>query len=144
MVQNDMENREAIEQELRQHGVRVTAVRLMVWRTLKECDNTFSLADAEELLPTVDRSTVFRTLRLLAENHLLHEVDDGSGVLKYCVCRCSGQHHLSHVHFSCVKCGTTFCIKNQEVPVVDLPEGFELGDVEYVIKGRCPKCAQRL
>ena len=74
------------EQTLKQAGVRVTAVRLLVWRTiLKEYAGVFSLADLEDKLPTVDKSTLFRTLTLLSDNHLLDTIDDGSGSQKYCL-----------------------------------------------------------
>ena len=73
------------EQSLINAGVRVTAVRLLIWRQVRHgFDNAFSLSDLEEALPTVDRSTLFRTLTLLADAHLLHDIDDGSGKQKYC------------------------------------------------------------
>ena len=53
------------EQSLDNAGIRVTAVRLMVWRTIRHgFSDAFSLADVEKALPTVDRSTLFRTLTL--------------------------------------------------------------------------------
>ena len=75
------------EQVLDNAGIRLTAVRLLIWRKVRhELTDAFSLADLESLLPTVDRSTLFRTLTLLTEKHLLHEIDDGTGSQKYCVC----------------------------------------------------------
>ena len=54
------------EQVLQQAGIRITAVRLMVWRQVRHgFADAFSLADLEAALPTVDRSTLFRTLTLL-------------------------------------------------------------------------------
>ena len=64
------------EQILREAGVRVTAVRLLVWRTIhREFSGIFNLAELEEKLPTVDKSTLFRTLNLLSENHLLDMIE---------------------------------------------------------------------
>ena len=79
-------------------GIRLTAVRLLIWRTIDtKTSGVFSLADTENLLPTIDRSTLFRTLSLFAEKHLLHEIDDGSGTQKYCICDCSDkEHHHGH------------------------------------------------
>ena len=47
------------------HNIRPTAVRQLVWREIQHIDYAFSLADVEDLLPTVDRSSIFRTLALL-------------------------------------------------------------------------------
>ena len=131
------------EELLVQAGVRVTAVRLMIWRHVRhEFSDAFSLADLEALMPTVDRSTLFRTLTLLTEAHLLHEIDDGTGKQKYCRCRCEDDGHLNHIHFSCVRCGKTYCLMDYAIPRVDLPEGFVPDDIEYVVKGLCPSCSK--
>lgn len=131
------------EQTLKQAGVRVTAVRLLVWRTiLKEYAGVFSLADLEDKLPTVDKSTLFRTLTLLSDNHLLDTIDDGSGSQKYCLRSVDDPlSGVRHVHFSCRICHRTVCLTNVTLPEVTLPEGFSVEDTEYVVKGVCPKCA---
>lgn len=131
------------EQLLIQHEIRPTAVRLLVARAIMHKSETFSLMDVLEWLPEMDRSSVFRTLRLFSEHQLLHEIDDGSGQCKYCVCRCSENHHLNHIHFACSKCGKTYCIEDTSIPMVTLPEGFVPHDVEYVVKGICPKCTNK-
>ena len=65
------------EQVLDNAGIRLTAVRLLIWRKVRHgFTDAFSLADLEAALPTVDRSTLFRTLTLLTEAHLLHERED--------------------------------------------------------------------
>lgn len=135
-----MEN-ETVEQHLQEHGIRPTAVRIIVWRELRNHSQAFSLGDVEDWLPTLDRSSIFRTLVLFHEHELLHEIDDGSGKSKYCVCRCEGSGHLNHVHFACMECGRTYCIEEQTIPVVELPDGFELREAEYIVKGVCPACS---
>ncbi|MDO4496421.1 MAG: transcriptional repressor [Bacteroidales bacterium] len=127
--------------ELKLHGVNPTAVRMLVWRKLQLRHDAFSLVDIEQDLPTVDRSTIFRTLKLFASCKLLHEVDDGTGMAKYCICHCNDEHHHGHVHFACARCQRTFCIENVKIPGVVLPEGFVAEEAEYVIKGLCPECS---
>lgn len=131
-----------IEKLFEAHGVRPTAMRLLIWRAIDGRTNTFSLQDLETELVTVDKSTIFRTLTLFAEHHLLHEIEDGSGSRKYCVCH--NDHECApeemHVHFYCEKCRRTFCIDNALIPPVILPEGFSATSAEYVIKGLCPRC----
>lgn len=132
------------EQSLINAGVRVTAVRLLIWRQVRHgFDNAFSLSDLEEALPTVDRSTLFRTLTLLADAHLLHDIDDGSGKQKYCVCHVDDTRHCTgHVHLTCRLCHRTFCLSNVRIPMVALPDGFQPEETEYLIKGICAECSK--
>ena len=130
------------EQVLERVGIRITANRLMIWRQLRHSfGDAFSLADLEAKMPTLDRSTIFRTLTLFSEAHLLHAVDDGTGTQKYCVC-----HHddtrqcMGHVHLTCRICHHTYCLPNVHIPTVPLPEGFEPEETEYVVKGICSRC----
>ena len=89
-----------IEETLQQHHIRPTAVRNLIYQAIQYRSEAFSLANVEEWLPEMDRSSIFRTLRLFTEHQILHEIDDGSGIGKYCVCRCENRHHLNHVHFA--------------------------------------------
>ena len=130
------------EHTLEHHGIRPTAVRILVFRAIHNRSEAFSLADVENWLPEMDRSSIFRTLRLFAQHQILHEIDDGSGMEKYCVCRCKGSHHLNHLHFACTRCGKTYCLEEHTIPLVTLPDGFKTYEVEYIVKGICPKCSQ--
>ena len=100
------------EQILSQEGIRVTAVRLLVLKTIyNTISGAFSLQDVVSQLGTADPSSVFRALTLFSQKGLLHLIDDGSGVQKYCVCHCPDHHHHSgHIHFTCTLCHKTFCL----------------------------------
>lgn len=132
-----------IDRILENHGVRPTAVRNLIYRAAEAHKNTFSLMELEDELATVDKSTIFRTLTLFSEHHLLHETEDGSGSKKYCVCHHDHACALSerHVHFYCTNCRTTYCMEHTFIPSVNLPDGYIPEDAEYVIKGLCPKCS---
>lgn len=136
-----MKDEHSEEKHLQEHGIRPTAVRILVWRVIRRKTQTFSLSDVEELLPEMDRSSIFRTLRLFAESKLLHEINDGTGSCKYCLCRCEERGHLNHVHFNCIKCNKTYCLENNIIPHVELPEGYVMHEAEYVIKGICADCS---
>ena len=134
------------EQVFEKAGIRVTAVRLLIWREIrKSFDGAFSLADLEDALPTVDKSTLFRTLTLLSEAHLLHDIDDGSSSHKFCVCHHDDTLHCTgHVHLTCRVCHKTYCLTDIRIPQVELPTGFIPEEAEYIVKGVCPECAKRL
>lgn len=132
------------EKTLSDLGIRVTANRILVMKAFGRMDGAFSLPDMAGALPTMDNSSLFRTLTLFAEKGLLHLIDDGSGIQKYCVCHCSDHHHHhGHVHLTCTVCHHTYCLENVKIPEVPIPEGFLVREAEYIIKGICTKCARR-
>ncbi len=142
-----MNNKYINEEGILDHaGLRVTAVRTMILKAIRrDFQNAFSLADLESALPTVDRSTLFRTLTTLTDAHLLHEIDDGTGQQKYCLCHHDDtQHCPGHVHLTCQRCHRTYCLTTVQIPTVPLPEGFTAVEAEYVVKGICAECRKSL
>ena len=130
---------------LEHRDIKPTATRLLILREMYRGDETVSLPELEKLLPTVDKSTISRTLTLFLLHRLIHAVDDGSGSLKYAVCAddCECSVDDEHTHFFCTACRRTFCLKHLHVPVVPLPDGFILESVNYVLKGLCPECSEK-
>lgn len=133
---------EQIENILADAGVKPTAIRIMVMQEIIAYNHPFTLADMEERLCTVDKSTLFRTLTLFLEHKLLHDVDNGSGSKIYCRCECA-PIHTSHIHFTCTVCGQTYCIKDIDTSIVPHPKGFLVNEMNCVMKGLCPACLKR-
>lgn len=127
---------------MKEAGVRPTAVRLMIYRFMLKASHPISSLDIETALETVDRSTISRTLTAFIEHDLIHSIDDGSGSVKYEVCPSPHHHSIKdmHVHFRCLNCGKTYCLSATAVPSVELPTGFKMDSVNYVITGTCPAC----
>ena len=146
MPHMDLHTSTHYDEELTSAGIRVTALRSLIWRTLRQqMRNAFSLANVENLLFTVDKSTVFRTLTLFSEAQLLHLIDDGSGSQKYCICQCHDDgHHHGHVHLTCIKCRRTWCLDEVDIPAVEIPGDFMVRETEYVVKGICAKCRRMM
>ena len=132
--------------QLEHRGIRPTATRLLILRQMTRGDEMVSLPMLEQYLPFVDKSTISRTLSLFLLHGLVHAIDDGSGAVKYNVCAddcaCEAEIEDEHTHFSCTRCHRTFCLKQIHVPVVQLPEGFSLQSVNYVLHGLCPECSE--
>lgn len=126
-------------------GIKPTAIRILVLQAMLQANRTVSLLDLENMLDTVDKSSIFRTITLFLSHHLVHSIDDGTGSLKYAVCgdSCSCDVEDLHTHFHCEKCNKTFCFTNIPTPVVNLPKGFTLDSINYVLKGVCPDCAAK-
>lgn len=135
---------------LEQRGIKPTAVRLLVLAALERADCALSLTELEARMGTVDKSSIFRSLTLFLAHHLVHVVEDGTGMQKYALCspdcHCGEEHHAGlsdlHTHFRCERCHRTFCLRGLPVPSVPLPEGFTLTSANYVLVGICPECAK--
>ncbi|MDR2058154.1 MAG: transcriptional repressor [Dysgonamonadaceae bacterium] len=132
------------EEHLVKRGVKPTAIRLLVLKAMIDKKDVFSLSDLEIKLGTVDKSTIFRTLTLFQRCRLLHTIDDGSGSLKYSLCEeeCECLPEQQHVHFYCIACKHTFCLRDKTIPLITMPKNFSIKSVNYVIKGTCGKCAE--
>ena len=117
--------------KLERRDIKPTAIRLLILKNMLEVGRAVSLLDLETLLDTVDKSTISRTIALFLSHHLIHSIDDGSG-------NCVVQD--LHSHFYCEKCHRTFCLEGTHIPVIDLPKGFTLHSINYVLKGICPEC----
>lgn len=140
-----MDNRKIIE-ILERKGVRVTSIRILVMEALTAASRPMSLSDLETVLDTVNKSSIFRSLEAFEKHHAVHSIDDGTGSVKYEVCEGEDECTVSdmHAHFYCEKCHKTYCLKEISAPVVDLPEGFEMNSVNYIVKGTCRECGRRL
>lgn len=125
-------------------GVKPTANRVLVLRTLLNTERPVSLSELEDELPYMDKSSIFRTLTLFKEQHVTHEIDDGT-TLKYEACHSEHECSVSdmHTHFHCEICQQTICLHDIQIPAVQLPEGYETHSVNYMIKGICPQCAEK-
>ena len=138
-----MKNEQLVE-KLEARGIKPTAIRLLVLRAMLESDHAVSLSELEDRLETVDKSTIFRAVMLFLSHHLIHGFADGSGMLKYAVCSddCHCEASELHTHFYCEKCRKTFCLTGLPVPIVQLPVGFTVNSVNYVVRGICPECQE--
>jgi len=127
------------------HGVRPTANRLLVANELARSLRPLSLAELEECMPTMDKSSIFRALAVFREHHLVHVIEDGGDGVRYELCRSHDATHDNdlHAHFFCEQCHRTFCIDNTPVPAIPLPDGFRMNTVNYLVKGICAECRAR-
>ncbi len=136
--------KEKLENILEIKGVKPTSNRILVVRAMLAAARPVSVTELETMLAPMDKSSIFRVLSLFVGHHIVHVIEDGSGTVKYEVCgseRCTVSD--MHTHFYCEKCHRTYCFKAIQIPEIELPEGFSMSSVNYVVKGVCPECAAR-
>ncbi len=130
---------------LESKGIRPTANRILVMKTLMGEQNPQNLSNLERKMVSMDKSSIFRTLTLFLEHDVVHAFEDGRGVLCYELCEEKGacDHHDGHIHFYCESCQRSFCMEDIHIPSFELPEGFYPHSISFVIKGECPDCRKK-
>lgn len=138
-------NEKQIEGLLEQHGIKLTANRILIAKIMSTLDYPISMKELETMHLTMDKSSIFRTLSLFKSHHLVHQMEDGNDIVRYELCHSHSEEEDEdiHVHFYCEHCHRTFCLNEISVPQVNLPVGYRQTAVNYMIKGICPDCSQR-
>ena len=138
-------NEKQIEGLLEQHGIKLTANRILIAKIMSTLDYPISMKELETMLLTMDKSSIFRTLSLFKSHHLVHQMEDGNDIVRYELCHSHSEEEDEdiHVHFYCEHCHRTICLNEIPVPQVNLPIGYRQTAVNYMIKGICPDCSQR-
>ena len=138
-------NSQDIISRLESKGIRPTANRILVMKTMMGEQNPQSLSNLERKMVSMDKSSIFRTLTLFLEHDVVHAFEDGRGVLCYELCEEKGacDHHDGHIHFYCESCQRSFCMEDIHIPSFELPEGFYPHSISFVIKGECPDCRKK-
>ena len=131
-----------IEELLKSRNIRPTSMRNLVLKVLSDQKSAISRSELEQLFEKVDKVTLYRTLKTFEDNKLIHSIEDGSGSIKYALCKeaCHCHPEDLHVHYLCTNCRKTFCLTDIPVPNVDLPVDFSVESVNMVIKGKCSDC----
>ena len=71
-------NEKQIEGLLEQHGIKLTANRILIAKVMSTLDYPISMKELETMLLTMDKSSIFRTLSLFKSHHLVHQMEDGN------------------------------------------------------------------
>ena len=135
---------ETIEQVLESKNIRITAMRMLIYKFLFEKEVAVTLSDIENAFEKADRTTLYRTIKTFEEKDIVHQIDDGTGITKYALCEkdcnCEIETDL-HLHFHCTNCNKTICLTENKIPKITVPDGFISENVNLVVKGICDKCS---
>ena len=127
-------------------GIRPSVQRVAVYAYLREHQNhptvetLFSALSPE--YPTLSRTTIYNTLRLFEEKHLVQSIQIEDGKTRY------DSDMSGHIHFKCIRCGTIFDNFIGEKLYASyahydklLPPGFSMTKVQTNLWGICADCA---
>ena len=132
---------------LREHGFRLTPQREMVLSVLHDIEG-FATADevyarVSDMSASVDISTVYRTLELLQDFHLVAAVEPHDGQRRYELVGLHGQHF----HLVCRGCGKIIGVEPEAIECfarkLKREYSFRL-DVDHLsVPGLCGDCIAR-
>ncbi len=126
---------------LRAKALRMTTPRVAVLAALLDGPRAASHADVTAALAPVgvDRATVYRTLRALADVGLVTKADLGDRVWRFSLTTDEGSAHAEHAHFLCVACGAARCLPDGAVTLkLSVHRHSMVLDVQ--VRGRCGDC----
>ena len=92
-------------------------------------------------VPTLSRTTVYNTLRMLSENQAAQMIT----IDEHRVCYDGNVE--SHVHFYCKKCGKIIDLFGEQAPKLEgekTVEGNIIQEEQLYYKGICAECAKKM
>lgn len=139
-----------IKQQLQSQQYKLTPQREATVRVLLENeDDHLSAEDVYMLVkdkaPEIGLATVYRTLELLSELHIVEKLNFGDGVARYDLRNDSNHHH--HHHLICVQCGSVDEIKDDWLGPLEerlaTEFNFHVLDHRLDFQGICHRCAKK-
>jgi Fur family ferric uptake transcriptional regulator len=129
---------------LRDNKLKVTPHRELILETFLNHEGHRSVEEIYKTVrqedPRIGYTTVYRTMKLLAECGLAREIDLADGITRY-------EHlfnHEHHDHMICMECGTSIEFFNADIESVQDAAseqlGFKVLDHKLQIYGVCRKC----
>lgn len=119
---------------------RLTKQRKALLNCLTESPHPLGVEEIHALvaqeIPEVNISTVYRNLKSLTEEHLVHVVTVAGGVNRYEIL-----NKVHYHHFHCRKCDRVFNISfcPQDIALM-IPKGFVMLDHHITLNGYCETC----
>ena len=145
-------NEEKVKDLLREKGLKVTSQRLMVLNILSAhgdehltVEEIYDLAKEES--PEIGLATIYRTVQVLLELHVIEKVTFDDGFARY---ELNGEETGSghrHHHAICTQCGTVYSLETDLLDTLEKQVfeslGFEVTDHEVKLYGLCSACRRK-
>lgn len=133
------------ESQIRDTGARLTRPRARVLAFLLEQNTPLTHHEIRDGLAggALDAVTLYRVLEWLTEKGLVHRIASADQVWRFNAGAgaAPNRHGHRHAHFQCTSCGTVTCFTDIALPKkIELPPGYVSDEIEFLIKGSCPRC----
>lgn len=145
-------NEEKVKDLLREKGLKVTSQRLMVLNILSAhgdehltVEEIYDLAKEES--PEIGLATIYRTVQVLLELHVIEKVTFDDGFARY---ELNGEETGSghrHHHAICTQCGKVYSLETDLLDTLEKQVfeslGFKVTDHEVKLYGLCSACRRK-
>ncbi len=145
-------NEEKVKDLLWEKGLKVTSQRLMVLNILSAhgdehltVEEIYDLAKEES--PEIGLATIYRTVQVLLELHVIEKVTFDDGFARY---ELNGEETGSghrHHHAICTQCGKVYSLETDLLDTLEKQVfeslGFEVTDHEVKLYGLCSACRRK-
>ena len=152
--ENHVIDRDEFKRRLKEKGLKITNQRLMVLETLGlsssqhlTAEQIYDKVKADN--PEIGLATVYRTIQVLLELHLIDRVNFDDGSERYEIVRTGttgARHH--HHHLICINCGKVFEFEEDMLEgletEIEKETGFRVIDHEVKLYGYCKECGGKL
>ncbi|MEL7565874.1 MAG: Fur family transcriptional regulator [Dehalobacterium sp.] len=124
---------------LKKNDIRISHQRVKMLQYLANnlCHPTAEkiLSGIKKELPTLSKSTVYKTLNAFVEAKILREITIEDNEIRY------EYNLIDHGHFKCEKCGSIYDF-NIDFSSIHCDElcGFKISDKNVYLKGVCKSC----
>lgn len=135
---------------LKSKGLKITKQRLLILKALAECaDEHLTAEEIYEIVkadcPEIGLATVYRTIQLLLELHLIDRVNLDDGFVRYEIGNGKeGAAKHRHHHLICRKCGKVMSFQDDLLEGLEdkirKTTGFQVMDHEVKLYGYCKEC----
>lgn len=135
---------------LKNKGLKITNQRLLILEALsKSKDKHLTAEEIYEIVktdcPELGLATVYRTIQLLLELHLIDRISLDDGFIRYEIgtaTESESKHH--HHHLICQECGKVMSFQDDLLEELEdkirHTVGFEVVDHEVKLYGYCKEC----
>ncbi|MBO5136872.1 MAG: transcriptional repressor [Spirochaetaceae bacterium] len=130
--------------KISKHGIKPSLQRIQIYTFL--CNNRIH-PTAERVysalapsIPTLSKTTVYNTLKLFNQQHLIQSLTIENEELRY------DANTSDHIHFKCESCGEIYDIENQQIVEFHklltntLPKNYVAQKTQTFIWGICDCC----
>ena len=146
------DSHERFKEILRNKGLKVTTQRIAILDVLESRpDNHLTAEEIYEHVrqeyPEIGLATVYRTIQLLSDLHLIDKLNLDDGYVRYEIGKANDNistHH--HHHLICLECGTVLSFEDDLLDNLEnrIKEAMNFDIVDHEVKfyGYCNKCGK--
>ncbi len=127
---------------LRQHDLLRTSCREGIIEVMLAAGKPLTEQEIKDgLHGNYDRSTFYRSFRVLEDKGIIHKIIVNLQVVTYAL-NPALSDRKNHAHFYCERCNRVTCLEEHIVSNPVLPPGYRAENTEMIIRGHCVECRE--